>query len=892
MPNPGESRLAPRIGVAVVVLAVLGGGLWWWKNRRIDDTPATSTVTQPQGSAGSPAASVPRAAAAQPARVTVVVTDDKGPLADAAVRLAPQDGEIVVVKTGRDGVARADQLEPGDWTVSASADGHLPAALPSRRLAAGADEKLAIKLATGGRLLTGTISDATGGLIAGARVDAARITSAVDPGDAVSSAFSGADGKYRMTVAEGQLLVAATSADYAPQSRYVEIGPAGGVANFALVPGGVIEGIVRDDRTREPVGGASVLARRDSAAILLAETGARRTVSRPDGRFRLAGLRPGAWEVSASDQARTSRAQTIVGLGVAEQVSDVELLIGAGPVIRGRVVDDTGAPAPGATVRAFSRGEGSQSQADAAGAFTFAGLRPGEYHVTAHASAYLPAGGTQVALADKDVDGVVVTVRRAARIKGHVEPRQECDVLHELGEGGHGPLMLISGTTTGPDGEFELGPVGDGPATLSARCASGDQGQARIDVAPGMPDAIIKVAPGASIAGRVVDGGGKPVVGIGVMASNVSSTQSTMIMNGMITSGTRALTDATGAYRLTGLPAGAYRLGVLDRGRPLPLRARPPRVDLAANERKTGVDLAVDLPDGVISGTVTGPDGKPLADAWVSAHQDLISMVESMRGDLAQDSDSRDARMMVVEDRDGEGAPDGSFPPALTDAQGRYQIRGLPRATFTVIAEAQRGQLRARATGVKPDATVDLRVLGVTSLSGSVRGATGPTRLFSVELDGPTRAARSFTDGAFTFGRVDPGSYTVRAQSSEGNGLATVEVKPSEAATVDIKLVSNAVVTGKLVDIAGSPIAGQAVALVPDQGDGRLQIQLEGMPPSTGPDGSFRLEHRAEKVILVVLRAPRPFTRRGLLLEAGKTLDLGTITVDTPETPGPGSGVP
>jgi hypothetical protein len=64
---------------------------------------------------------------------------------------------------------------------------------------------------------------------------------------------------------------------------------------------GVIEGVVRDERTREPVAGASVLARRDTAAILLAEAGAHRATSGIDGRFRIGGLRPGAWELTAAD---------------------------------------------------------------------------------------------------------------------------------------------------------------------------------------------------------------------------------------------------------------------------------------------------------------------------------------------------------------------------------------------------------------------------------------------------------------------------------------------------------------------------------------------------------------------------------------------------------------
>ncbi len=159
--------------------------------------------------------------------------------------------------------------------------------------------------------------------------------------------------------------------------------------------------------------------------------------------------------------------------------------------------------------------------------------------------------------------------------------------------------------------------------------------------------------------------------------------------------------------------------------------------------------------------------------------------------------------------------------------------------------------------------------------------------MFSVELGGPTRAQRNFTDGKFSFSRVDPGAYTVRVQAGDGNGQGKALVKPNELATIDITLTSNAIAVGKLVDTSGSPLAGQPVALVPDNGTGRLQLQLDSPPPTTGPDGSFRLEHRAENCILVVMRPPRPFTKRGLVLEAGKTLELGAVTVDSP-APGPG----
>ncbi len=233
---------------------------------------------------------------------------------------------------------------------------------------------------------------------------------------------------------------------------------------------------------------------------------------------------------------------------------------------------------------------------------------------------------------------------------------------------------------------------------------------------------------------------------------------------------------------------------------------------------------------------------------------------------------------MVQSSDDGDGSG-GSFPPALTDAQGRFEITGLPHLSFDVVAEAQAGKLRGRSEGVTPDANLTIKLLGVTSLSGTVRGPKGPAGLFTVELDGgPTRTQRSFTDGTFSLGRVDPGNYVVRVRSSDGNGEAAVVVAPNTPATVDISLVANAIVIGTLVDAAGKPVPDLPVVIIDDAGDGTARVSIEGMPPTSGPDGKFRIERKGGKAMLLVLGT---MTRKaGLVLEPGKTLDVGALVVE------------
>jgi hypothetical protein len=79
-----------------------------------------------------------------------------------------------------------------------------------------------------------------------------------------------------------------------------------------------------------------------------------------------------------------------------------------------------------------------------------------------------------------------------------------------------------------------------------------------------------------------------------------------------------------------------------------------------------------------------------------------------------------------------------------------------------------------------------------------------------------------------------------------------------------------------------------SVAVLPDTGDGQVNVTMDRAPPTTGPDGAFRIETPAGKGMLLVLTQPTPTMRPGLVLTAGKTLDVGAIAIAaTPVTPPP-----
>ncbi|HTL36709.1 MAG TPA: RNA polymerase sigma factor, partial [Kofleriaceae bacterium] len=162
----GVVFMKKAIALVVVVLGLLFVASKLYKHHGRTSEPVVTGRQLGSGAAGSRV--LPSDAAAH---VVVAVTDDAGPVGDAIVRCAPIDGEVVVVKSARDGSASID-LAAGQWSIAASADGHEPSAT-SLVVVPGHDDRVHLVLAAGGRTLTGVVTDATGGTVPGARIDAA-----------------------------------------------------------------------------------------------------------------------------------------------------------------------------------------------------------------------------------------------------------------------------------------------------------------------------------------------------------------------------------------------------------------------------------------------------------------------------------------------------------------------------------------------------------------------------------------------------------------------------------------------------------------------------------------------------------------------------------------------
>ena len=161
---------------------------------------------------------------------------------------------------------------------------------------------------------------------------------------------------------------------------------------------------------------------------------------------------------------------------------------------------------------------------------------------------------------------------------------------------------------------------------------------------------------------------------------------------GDVVSGFKAVTSTAGTFEIGSLGAASYRLSVLDTGRLM--KTNEDRQGRAsgwpARDRRRGRRREAVRHD---PGTVTGPDGAPIAEAWVAVHQSLRDQWQNACDDP---SDCRITGSVGT----GSHQP----PPAMTDARGHFELTSLRPGRYQVVAEGQAGKLRGGAADVTTDA--------------------------------------------------------------------------------------------------------------------------------------------------------------------------------------------
>jgi protocatechuate 3,4-dioxygenase beta subunit len=340
------------------------------------------------------------------------------------------------------------------------------------------------------------------------------------------------DGNYKLIgLAAGQFTILPLAKSYVVPNGagYKEPGESVNVTegetitriDFALVRGGVITGRITDAEGH-PLIGERVSAIPKEATEPSAQMymlGGTRNQTDDRGIYRVYGLGPGNYTVSVGQASAGGGAASVMGMGGSQylktyfpgvedrtragiieikegsEVKNVDITVnkaGSGFAVSGRVVDaESGAPVGSvyighSTLDASGQQVGgvnfTGNQSDANGKFRLEGLRPGRYSVYTFATGQQNSDYSEPVtfeVADGDVTGVEIKVRRGATINGTVVIENNSDpavsaLLQSVTlyayvdrKGGAGPSYGLS--LIGADGSFRMVGLAPGRARLGVQ---------------------------------------------------------------------------------------------------------------------------------------------------------------------------------------------------------------------------------------------------------------------------------------------------------------------------------------------------------------------------------------------------------------------------------------
>ncbi|HVZ75439.1 MAG TPA: carboxypeptidase-like regulatory domain-containing protein [Polyangia bacterium] len=383
------------------------------------------------------------------------------------------------------------------------------------------------------------------------------------------------------------------------------------------------------------------------------------------------------------------------------------------------------------------------------------------------------------------------------------------------------------------------------------------------------PDAAIPAAgPRAGLAGRVTDAGARAVPGARVLAVSLREGGAGEIAYA-------ASTDGDGRFQLNGLPVGAYALVA------------------------EAVGLAPRRLEGV---PAPGPE-------VVLALEGLGRSLEGLA--LAGGAPVGGARVRLA-------AEDGALVRETTSgSDGRFVFHGLGvggyslRATHDQLASATAHAATSAPRAGKPGApvVVTLALTPGFAITGGVvddRGrAVGGVEVRAEATPGDPLAevATASAGGAFRFAALPAGAWRLvaRAPGLVARAPATVALGAAPVAPVRLELVRAAVLSGRVVDARGLPIAGAEVRCVGAGGDDLaviydplpLAAEAAALPPGAGHArpgtrtvvadgaGTFRLSDLVPGTFhLEIARPPSVPLRTGdWTLAAGEARDVGALVL-------------
>lgn len=922
-----------EVPILVVAITALAGLLYvFWSDsgkESVSENPNLGAVQRAEKK-HNPGQAIPKSEVVPGSLSGQVLGKEGQGLALASVSLVPLDEKTTtlhaydaVTRSNEEGGWKLEGIAGGRYSLGATAPGFLPYHQEVEVVSGQELDSLILQLSPGGVVLSGVVSDALGGSLAGAVVHVLPLgASGRQESPQSVGTQAGAEGKYEINLASGNYLVWAFQEGYVSISHRVQVGADSQTRDFSLPPASVVEGDVRRRSDGSNVAHARVRYATNRATQFSYwdnTKGGGEVVADAKGHFRITGLHSGSLQISANGADTATIEPTLVGLGIGEERSDLVVYVDDAHTVRGRVVDkETRVGVAG--IRVSTRGIEASELTDEQGGFELHALPSGSYRLNAEGGDYLARIFGESLVVDSDIEDVIIEVSRGVYVKGRVEPATQAKVRIELGATeAMGPNLLVS-TETEKDGSFTLGPMSPASFSLVAESATGLLGRADVTLPPeGLSGVVIALEATGSVRGVVVDGKGKAQDGLRVsMQRKQGDRQVSVIVNGQNMLAKSSQTNPDGKFLIRGLEEGEYELVVLDpQGQRMnwskgegTAAVAPLEIAIGKEQAKTGLRLEVETRDSSIYGVVLGPDGSPAADIWVrvSAMSAMELMMRSGRPPPADLSDkgaeesrveSRTEMRMVVEDDGGSaGAPEldlsstSELPPVLTNEKGEFSILDIKKGRYNLTAEGMRGTARAFME-VETDTAVEVKLATLTSIEGTVTIAGSAVDNFVVHLEGAMRKRKEVRseEGSFVMHRIDPGEYTIRVTAKGGEATEKVVVQAGQVAKITLAMESLIQVEGKVVDESGTPIEGAIPLAAPMSDGGGMMLEVDDDVERTGAGGRFSLGVAPGKYTLVILGESGPMGMQPFEAKSGESVvDLGEVKVSQGAPVGPGAG--
>jgi uncharacterized GH25 family protein len=671
--------------------------------------------------------------------------------------------------TGQDGYFRIEDRRAGETVnLDASRDGYAPAAAPGVRVPTGEPVRIVLQPTSA---VEGKAVDGDGKPVAGARI--VILPTDRRAGFQIEDGTSDDGGVFRIEdVPPGAAEARATARGFQAASvsnLEIRAGQDLKGVEIVLAAGAAVEGRVLSPAGR-PVAGADV-------EVLAAEEG-RRFFMMPvsaqtdgDGRYRLEGVAPGARTVQASHESYRS---AVRDLEVRPGENTLDISLEGGSEVRGRVVDEGGAPVPGARV---SLREGVRSWdlpggvSGADGGFTLEGVADGTYRLLGEKDGFArDEDGQEVVVAGSSVGGLEIKLGRGGAVVGQLLGLDFTELSQVQIRAGGG--MWGRTGTVRPDGTYRVENLAPGKRRIVATLPGGTrQADGEVELEPGVSETRLDLdfdaeGKGFALTGRVLRNG-QPLAGEIVSLDAVAG------------SDRWGETDHDGRFRFEGLAEGSYDLAVMSRGG----TRHHEKVELTEDR-----DLLIDLQTASISGQVTD----------------------------AADHGALSGAAVLLLPREGGGEAGRFFPvETSTDSRGAFRLLDVAEGNWK-LRVSQEGYAPSEQDLQVADAPVDGLEIALQATEGLtlevvLPNGRPPTEVRSAILDAAGRVVSTGShtvreNGRVRISSVAPGAWELVLDADGWASVSLPVTAPGDAGRV--VLATPGGVRVEVPALAGGRIAG------------------------------------------------------------------------------------